>query len=529
MANIPIRDMSVSGTPSAISQIVFDDGQMKRGTIASMADAVRPVSSQAEAEAGADNAKVMSALRVKQSVASEVGVTLASIAQGLLASTALQPAAIGVSVQAYSANLTAFAAKTAPTGIVVGTTDTQTLTNKTLTAPAISSPTGIVKADVGLGNVDNTSDATKNSASATLSNKTLASPAITGTVSGTGVIPGTALVNTTVTPGVYTNTNLTVDAQGRITAASNGSGGGGGGTSVGPPQGRITLLSGVAVMQASQAGATTVYYTPYGGDQVPLYNGTSMTMTTFPEVSQATSDTTKSPAAVAATSVYDLFAWDDGGTKRVTRGPAWTNSTTRGYTFTVVNGVALNTSSITNGPAAQRGTWVGTIASNASSTIDYIFGAASSGGTAARLMVWNAYNRVSTSTSVVDTGSGYVYASSAIRQARASAGNQISFVVGSQEEALTVTAAVALTTASSTAAAFGVGYDSATAFAVNPFSTFGGGAATFVGSSTLINTPSIGTHTVYRLETTATGSATYNSDPYNPNSLRDSLQAIIRN
>jgi hypothetical protein len=50
---------------------------------------------------------------------------------------------------------------------------TATLTNKTLTAPVINSPTGIVKADVGLGNVDNTSDATKNSATATLTNKTI--------------------------------------------------------------------------------------------------------------------------------------------------------------------------------------------------------------------------------------------------------------------------------------------------------------------------------------------------------------------
>jgi hypothetical protein len=48
-----------------------------------------------------------------------------------------------------------------------------TLTNKTLTSPVINSPTGLVKADVGLGNVDNTSDATKNAASATLTNKTI--------------------------------------------------------------------------------------------------------------------------------------------------------------------------------------------------------------------------------------------------------------------------------------------------------------------------------------------------------------------
>jgi hypothetical protein len=39
------------------------------------------------------------------------------------------------------------------------------------TGASITAPTGIVKADVGLGNVDNTSDATKNAAASTLTNK----------------------------------------------------------------------------------------------------------------------------------------------------------------------------------------------------------------------------------------------------------------------------------------------------------------------------------------------------------------------
>lgn len=62
-----------------------------------------------------------------------------------------------------------------------------------------ANPHSVTATQVGLGNVDNTSDATKNSATATLTNKTLTSPIINTSVSGTAVLDEDNMVSNSAT------------------------------------------------------------------------------------------------------------------------------------------------------------------------------------------------------------------------------------------------------------------------------------------------------------------------------------------
>lgn len=211
-----------------------------------------------------------------------------------------------------------------------------------------------------------------------------------------------------------------------------------------PPQGRLTTTSGVAVMTSNALAATTLYYTPSNGNMVPIYDGTKFVPRLFVQMSQLTTDTTKSPAACAADTNYDLFVWDDAGTLRCTRGPAWTNSgagtsargTGAGTTeLDFTTPFATNKNAITNGPAANRGTYVGSIRTNASSQIDMSFGGSASGGVAGFNGIWNMYNRVLGAFVCIDNGASYTYNVDAIRRARNSANNQHTFFFGLPQDA----------------------------------------------------------------------------------------------
>lgn len=226
------------------------------------------------------------------------------------------------------------------------------------------------------------------------------------------------------------------------------------------PGGRLTLTTVTPVTTSDVSAATTIYYTPYKHDRVPLYDGTAWALYAIStELSQTTTDATKSPAAVAVNSNYDLFVWSDSGTLRLSRGPAWTSDTARGTgagttELQRLNGRYVNKIAISNGPAAQRGLYVGTVRSDASSQVN---------DSATKRHVWNSYNRIPRRM-LRQESTSYSYTTATFRQANASTANALDIVRGLDEDMASFEVASWVTNATAaSSASVGIGLDSTTA------------------------------------------------------------------
>lgn len=291
----------------------------------------------------------------------------------------------------------------------------------------------------------------------------------------------------------FAGVTYTFSAQGVWTAASSV-------TAPTIPQGRLTLQSMVPVMPSTTTGVTAIYYTPYIGNRVPTYDGVNVAMRRFTELTANTTDFTNQPAAMQPNQVYDWFVWWDTSTNtcRLTHSEAWMNPTLRVNNLIRLEGLLLNANAITNGPAAQRGTYVGTTMTNAAGTLDWIFGARAAPPIACWLGVWNMYNRAAVSTFVGDLTTTWSYASTVVREVNGNTTNKVHWVTGIAEDVVTATAHAGATGSSGLVYLCGVGYD---------VTTFASGTVGFVQTTGLwgstagkLVTVPFGKHYVSQLE-----------------------------
>ncbi len=235
------------------------------------------------------------------------------------------------------------------------------------------------------------------------------------------------------------------------------------------PNGRLTLTTAVPVTTADVTAAGTLYYTPYQGNQIPLYNGTSWEMFVFAELSIAV------PAV--ATQVYDVFVDYNAGTPILAL-VAWTNDTTRATALTLQDGVLVKT-----GATGQR--YVGTVRTVAASQLN---------DSLLLRHVWNYYNRVPRPLEVTDATASWTYTTATVRQARGSAANQVDVVIGVQEALLDLDLfANGINDTGGTDQSVGIGEDSTTTYASGVWWD-ASSSTNMAAHARLVKYPAIGRH-----------------------------------
>jgi hypothetical protein len=107
-------------------------------------------------------------------------------------------------------------------------------------------------------------------------------------------------------------------------------------------QGRLTLETGVPVSTTDQTAKTTLYYTPYTGDYVALYD-TGLTRWDLYQFTERS----LSLSGLAANTNYDLFLWNNSGTLTL-EAVAWSNSgagtSTRASSISQLEGIWVKNS-----------------------------------------------------------------------------------------------------------------------------------------------------------------------------------------
>lgn len=176
-----------------------------------------------------------------------------------------------------------------------------------------------------------------------------------------------------------------------------------------PPNGRLTLTTGVPVTTADVTAATTLYFAPYLGNRITLYDGAKWQERSFSQVSIAVPATTSQ--------MYDVFVYDNAGTVTLEL-TAWTNDTTRATALVLQDGLYAKTGALTR-------LYLGSFRTTGVSgqTEDSV----------TKRYVWNYYNRVERRLLKNVATNSWTYTLATWRQANASTANQVEFVIGVAE------------------------------------------------------------------------------------------------
>lgn len=285
------------------------------------------------------------------------------------------------------------------------------------------------------------------------------------------------------------------------------------------PQGRLTLVTGVPVMVSDQTAKTIVYYAPYIGNIVPLYDGSRFLSTTFTQLT-LTLNTSDNLSAT----VYDIFVYSVAGVVSIGTGPAWTSTTARGTGAATTelqqtNGLWVNKNAIVlrnNGVASSsisisQATYVGTIYCTANGQTGVAYQpAAANNGTNNILGLYNAYNRLGVKAICRDNTNSWTYTSATLRAANASNSNRISFVDGLQQSHVRVTynSGMSVSTTGTVSAGIAIGLDSTNTQASGNVSGQMSLANTQTACTFYDGLPQLGFHFIQALETNNSGAGT---------------------
>lgn len=310
---------------------------------------------------------------------------------------------------------------------------------------------------------------------------------------------------------------LTIQESGTvITISASGVSGGGGTTVNSTCQGRLTLESGVAVSTTSQTAKTTLYWTPYAGNQVALINSAS-TWAVY-----TVTEKSISLSGLTASRPYDVFLYDNGGTPTLEL-TSWTSDTARATNIVFQDGVYVRSGNFTR-------RYLGTIRITGTT--------GQCEDSSARRFVWNYYNRVSRSLVATDSTDTWTYSSTTYRPFNNSSTDgtgRVAVVVGVTEDVITLDATNLFGgSAVSTQQGFcGIGVDStttssATLMSPNIISTTNGTSQTRTSSAKYMAYPAIGYHFYSTLEKCEnTNTLTFCGDNGNNTTYQSGMIGVI--